>query len=91
MSEVVTVTLQTKQGFCLDFDLPATIPLSKLYPRLLAVLQQTGNACFSGWNQLFLQTHEGVLSDLDATLYDYGICRGQYLTIIQGEECSWHS
>ena len=84
MPETIVVTLRTDQGFCQDFELPATVPLAELYPRLLAVLQQISHSFFS-WKGLFLETEQGVLLDPDATLYDYGICSGYDLSVIQGE------
>ena len=79
---VVLVTLHTKE-FCRDFELPADVELAVLYPRLLAALQKAGNRVFGTWNGLLLATEEGVLLDLKATLWDYGICTGNYLRIEQ--------
>ena len=84
MPETIIVTLRTEQGFCSDFELPAAVRLAELYPRLLAVLQQLKAASFLQWNSLLLETEAGVLLDDSATLSDYGICSGHYLTIIQG-------
>jgi len=86
MSETIIVTLRTEHGFCCDFELPATVGLAQLYQRLLTVLQQMEGTEFSGWNSLLLESEAGVLLDLSAALYDYGICSGCYLNIIQGDD-----
>lgn len=85
MFETVIVTLRAEGGFCRDLELPAAAALGQLYPRLLAVLQRLGGSTFSQWKSLLLETEEGILLDLSATLSDYGICTGCYLTAIEGE------
>lgn len=86
MGETIIVTLRSEREFFCDFELPATVSLAELYPRLLAVLQQMHPADFSSWNSLLLEVEAGVLLDTSATLYDYGICSGCYLTVIQGDD-----
>ena len=80
--EIVLVTLR-KEDFCRDFELPAKIPLGELCPRLLVVLQKMNARVFGEWTKLVLETDEGVLQDKNATLHDYGICTGCYLSVEQ--------
>lgn len=81
--ETIIVTLRA-ENFCRDFELPANVPLGELYPRLLAVLQKASNRVFGEWTKLILETDEGMLMDEKATLFDYGICTGCYLSAEQG-------
>jgi len=82
MTEEVVVTLRL-DGYSCDYALPANIKLEELYPRLLKVLQNEISGKLKDWEEMLLQTEEGALLDLSATLYDYGICSGYYLTIVQ--------
>lgn len=82
MTEEVVVTLCSEEYSC-DYSLPANVKLEELYPRLLKVLQNEISGMFKDWEEMLLQTEEGTLLDLSATLYDYGICSGYYLTIVQ--------
>lgn len=85
MAESVTVTLWT-EGFCEDFELPARIPLSELYPRLFHVLGELDQEVFRGWTSIVLENSRGGLVDLSATLEDYGVCRGCRLKLERKEE-----
>lgn len=82
--EAIVVTLQA-EDYCCDFELPANVVLGELYPRLLTVLQKASNRVFGGWIKLVLETEEGALLDEMATLLDYGICTGYYLSVKQEE------
>lgn len=84
MTTEIVVTLRMDE-FCRDFELPANAILGEVYPRLLTVLQETSNRLFGDWEGVLLETEEGVLLDLTATLNDYGICDGCYLNIIREE------
>ena len=83
MTDEIVVTLRTEDGFCSDFSLPANVKLGDLYPRLLTALQKTKGSLFGEWRDILLETEEGALLDRSATLYDYGICSGYYLNIVQ--------
>ena len=82
MTDEVVVTLSS-DGYICDYALPANVKLEELYPRLLNVLQSENCGIFENWKEILLQTDEGTLLDLSATLFDYGICTGYYLTVVQ--------
>lgn len=86
MTDQVVVTLRTEGGFCFDFELPAKVKLGELYPRLLTALKNASNRFFAEWENLLLETEEGLLVDMSATLYDYGICTGFYLNVVRRDE-----
>jgi hypothetical protein len=73
------------ENFCRDFELPTDIPLAVLYPRLLAVLQKASGRIFGTSKGVVLKTANGILRDPQATLSDYGVCTGSYLTVMQEE------
>ena len=79
---VVIVTLRT-EGFCRDFELPSNVALGELCPRLLAVLQKASGRIFGTWTGIILGTDQGLMLDKTATLLDYGICTGAYLSVRQ--------
>lgn len=64
-----------------DYALPSNIPLSELYPRLLAVLQNSDSEVFQGATAICLQREDGYLIDKNATLLDYGVKNGIRLTV----------
>ena len=80
----VIVTLRYEK-FSRDFSLPANVKLKELYPRLLKALQKASSSRFSEWKGVMLGTAEGVLSDPEGTLSEYGICTGMYLNLIEEE------
>ena len=82
MATEVVVTLQA-ETFCRDFSLPADVKLKELYPRLLAALQNASSTRFVQWQGVILETEEGTLADLEATLLDYGVCTGKYLYVVE--------
>ncbi len=85
MNEKVVVTLKAA-GFEKDFELPGRIPLSELYPRLTAALQQTSPRKFGDYTGVILEHDQAGLLDLSATLSDYGICTGSVLEIAMKEK-----
>lgn len=82
MSDKETVTLKHESFIC-DYELPVSIPLSELYPRLLMVLKHDAPKIFGDWKQLLLWIDAGACSELSATLSQYGVSSGEVLTIIR--------
>lgn len=78
----VLVTLQS-DNFNRDFALPANVKLKELYPRLLNALQNISSSRFADWKGVILETEDGAFTDLEATLADYGVCTGKYLSIVE--------
>ena len=78
----VVVTLQS-DNFNRDFLLPANVKLKELYPRLLKALQNASSTRFAEWKGVMLETADGALTDMEATLADYGICTGKYLYLVE--------
>lgn len=78
----VVVTLQSDH-FSRDFSLPVNVKLKELYPRLLNALQYVSSSRFADWNGVLLETEEGALLNLDATLADYGVCTGSILYLAE--------
>lgn len=82
MAGEIIVTLQA-DTFSRDFALPSDVKLKDLYPRLLTALQNASSSRFAEWKGVLLETEEGALLDLDATLLDYGVCTGKYLYLVE--------
>lgn len=80
MNDQVLVTLcfgQTER----DYALPLSTPLAELYPRLLAVLQNSDSNMFRRATAICLQREDGYLADKNAALLDYGVKNGSRLTV----------
>ena len=84
MQETVILTLYTK-SFSRDFELPANIPLSLLYPRLLSVLARVDKS-FAGWEDMFLLRAGKAMVFPEASLADYGIYDGELLEVVRKEK-----
>lgn len=80
MSDQVIVTLCYDQKET-DYALPAKTQLRELYPRLLAVLIDGKSDTFQRASGVCLQREDGYLTDLNATLLDYGVKNGARLTV----------
>ena len=77
MKDTVAVTLLI-ENIEEDYDLPCNIPLRELYTRLKTVL----NKSFSTeYNSILFQSGQGVLDNLNATLFDYGVQIGTKLIV----------
>ena len=85
MKEIVVVTLRAP-GFSGDFELPGTVPLRDLYPRLLSVLKKIHSSIFVPYRGIILETDGRGLLNKQATLFDYGICDGYSLDIVREEK-----
>jgi len=85
MAEPVVITLLAENGYSQDFELAADLALEKLCPRLLAVLQRQSRM-FAGWNEMVLELDGAGLLERSATLLDYGIRSGMYLTAVKKEK-----
>ncbi len=83
--ETVIITLRA-ENFEKDFELPCTIPLSELYPRLTVALQETSAMRFGDFTGVVLEQNGAGLLDQKATLLDYGICTGSILDIVRKEK-----
>ena len=66
-----------------DFELPCTVRLGELYPRLTAALQSI-RLINSGSGTTFLEKDGSMLTDPNASLADYGVCDGNILYICRG-------
>ncbi len=80
--ETVIITLRAKD-FEKDYELPCTIPLSELYPRLIVALQETSSMRFGNYSGVVLEQKGAGMLDLNASLLDYGVCDGLYLDIVE--------
>ncbi len=83
--EKVIVTLRA-EDFEKDFELPCSIPLGELYPRLTAALYETSAMKFGDYTGVVLEKDGAGLLDQKATLMDYGICTGSILEIARKEK-----
>lgn len=82
MDDKVLITL-TVEHFQCDYELPGSVALSELYPRLLEVLKKDSSKTFGEWKRLMLSNDVGVLSEETANLKDYGICSGSILKVVR--------
>ena len=81
----VLVTLQA-EGFSKDFSLPADTALADLYPRLLSALRNVDEQhVFADYTRIVLESEDGGLLNESATLADYGVRDGWYLSIASKE------
>ena len=85
MDDRVVVTLHCK-GCDEDYELPCNVPLSELYPRLLSALQKHAYSDFCSYKGIILELNNRGLTDLSATLMDYGICDGSVLSVAKEEK-----
>jgi len=85
MNDTIIVTLRA-WDFEKDFELPCRIPLSELYPRLTAVLQDISAMKFGDYTGVILEKDAAGLLNEDATLSDYGVVTGETLDIVRKEK-----
>lgn len=80
----VVVTLQVESGqYAADYELPATLPVSKLSDLLLSVLVQQHPQLFGRWKRLRFIWNGAALKGND-TLAALGIWDGSILHIGEG-------
>lgn len=82
MTDRIVVTLK-RDAYCQDYELPGKTSLYDLYPRLLAVLQKDDPQLFEDINAIVLEIDGAGMLDESASLFDYGICTGAKLDIVE--------
>lgn len=85
MAKTIVVTLQSKQ-YSQDFELPATVPLHELYPRLTEALHKAAGTQFQDFSSVILEKDGAGLLDEAASLADYGVCDGCILNVVRKEK-----
>ena len=85
MTNSIIVTLKVNQ-YAEDFELPGNEKLQELYPKLFDLLQMTRPDIFKQYRGVVLEVNGCGLVDLSATLFDYGICSGMYMDIVNSEK-----
>ncbi len=83
MNDSAIVTLCFGEEVLGDYLIPIDITVEELNRRLLPVLVNDHRKRFSGWNSLILSHDNYMLSDVNATLSDYGINTGCILRVIR--------
>lgn len=65
-----------------DFELPATIPLRELYPRMLVVLSRMFPEDYAKCSGITFRNETGLLDDPDVSLAGCGVRTGCRLSVI---------
>ena len=81
MKDAVAITLKT-DNFSRDFELPWSVELGELYPRVLKALQETSGSVFGKYTGIVFELDGCGLLDRNASLSDYGVCTGCSLTVV---------
>lgn len=79
-SIIVTVRFGSR---AVDMELPCRMPIGLLSKRLLNALQILNPIQFGDMHGLWIAHKGRYLLDEDASLDDYGICDGDYLTVAE--------
>lgn len=85
MTDRIVVTLE-KDVYCQDYELPWKTPLCELNPRLLIVLQKDNPRLFEDVKAIVLEIDGAGMLDEDSSLFDYGICAGARLSVVEREK-----
>lgn len=81
MTDKVVVTLKT-EDFSRDYELPWSVNLGELYPRVLNALQETSGRVFRKYTGIVFELDGYGLLNRNASLSDYGVCTGFSLTVV---------
>ena len=82
---MVVVTLNAN-GFSKDFELPGNEKLGKLYLRILFLLKEKEPRIFGDCYGIIFEINGKGLLDKSSTLFDYGVCTGYELQIVEEEK-----
>lgn len=85
MNYLIVVTLQTR-SYSKDFELPADQPLGKIYPRVLDALRTDIFPDLGEVSSIVFELNGKGMIDETATLSDYGVCTGAYLSVVSKDK-----